>query len=195
MGRICRIGTLAGAILLPATAILASGIPAASAASAAAPSGSQYCYRPGSGISPHGSYACLNAWGGGPRVNVSTNNNTQNNDFTVIFESNGYAEFKDTGNNAGSGKCIGDYNNSTSDASTGLVACGTNGVGAGWGTQFIPDPFYCLGVGDPNGEAYQNVHWNGGYLGPVDTTNSPNGSHFYLNKPSEFCFDETDAAG
>ena len=59
MRRLYRIGAMVGAILLPIGAVLATGVTEASAATV-----SQYC------DILDGPTACLNAWGGGPYVNV-----------------------------------------------------------------------------------------------------------------------------
>lgn len=161
MRRIYRIGGPVGAIILAVGAVLATGIPEAAAAS-----GTQFCYHSGSKA------ACLNAWGGGPWVNTYTGGpNTQNNDFTISV-----SEIKDTGGNAWSGDCIGDAHNSASYADVSLDPCGT-----GVGTQFIVSTSGC----ESNQVSFYNIQWNG-YLGPVD--NWVNGSHFYLNKPTPYCF-------
>jgi hypothetical protein len=177
ISKLHRIGVSAGAIILSIGAVLATGMPEASAAS-----GQQFCY-------DNGGYACLNSWGGGPYVNVYTGGpNTQNNDFTLIGGSNGNNwNLEDTGGNAWSGKCIGDASNESGQANTSLDPCGT-----GWGTNFT----IAYGTGD-NGcpdntiELYDN-HWNG-YLGPKNTNGSgnTNGSAFYLNKPKStpLCFE------
>jgi hypothetical protein len=168
-----RIGALVGAILLPISAVLATGVPEASATV----SGEQYCYLIGSGSD----YACLNAWGGGPWVNVETTINIRNNDFTVIIESNGNAELQDTGGNAWSNYCIGDAYNDPGRRDTSLDPCGGNGQPAGWGTQFT-----YVTSGCPQGsQAFQNLH-SRGWLGPPVPW--VNGSHFYLNKPTKYCF-------
>ena len=190
--RLYRIGALAGTILLPISAVLATGIPEASAGirPAAAPSGNQFCYyNNGTG------WVCPNAWGGGPWVNLSTNNNTQNNDFTIIYESDGYVELQDTGDNAWSGKCIGDAYNESGDAEASLDPCGGGGASAGWGTQFILDPMCVANIGGGTlalGYGFESSHWPNGWLGPAG---SANGSHFYLNKPSEYCYAASPAAG
>jgi hypothetical protein len=174
MRTLYRIGGLVGAILLPIGAVLAIGIPEASAAS-----GQQYCYIP---QGESGVHACLNAWGGGPWVDVSTNDNTRNNDFTYINNTNNEnVELEFTGDGAWSGNCIGDAYNQSGQASTSLDGCGTNGQGAGWGTQFI----YITGGCPPGEVSFYNIHW-GGYLGPPNGW--VNGSHFYLNKPGQYCF-------
>jgi hypothetical protein len=160
--------------------VLAIGIPKASAAS-----GQQYCYIPQGESGPH---ACLNSWGGGPWVNVSTDDNTQNNDFTLVFNANGNAVIKDTGGNKWSGNCIGDAYNETGQADTSLDPCGNNGQGAGWGTQFEAIYGGACGQGEVS---FYNIHWSGidghpAYLGPPSGWG--NGSHFYLNKPEQVCF-------
>src|SRR6266516_4149175 len=68
--RLYRIGALVGAILLPLGAVPAVGMPEASAAAVAG----QYCFFSD----------CLNAWNGGPFVNVFTggHNGTPNNYFS-----------------------------------------------------------------------------------------------------------------
>jgi hypothetical protein len=149
------------------------------------PSGDQECFI-------NGGYACLNAWNGGPWVNVYTGGpNTPNNDFTVISsQSNGiYVEIEDTGANTWSGQCIGDAYNESGQADTSLDPCGFSGP-AGWGTNFT----YTYGPPNcPSGEiAFKNNHW-GGWLGPPN--NWVNGSHFYLNNPAIYCFHSYNAVG
>src|ERR1700749_3940131 len=61
-----------------------------SGVSYAAGSGNQWCITD----SP---YMCLNAWGGGPRVNVWNYGGTGNNDFTAVTLSNGNTYLKYTG--------------------------------------------------------------------------------------------------
>jgi len=166
-----------GAILLPLSAVLAIGIPAASAAS-----GQQYCGIPDG---EHGPHFCLNSWGGGPWVKVSTDDNTQNNDFTVINpnpQSQNF-ELEDTGGNAWSGKCIGDAYNESGKADTSLDPCGAAGTGdnAGWGTNFE----YITGGCDQGEVSFYNLHWQG-YLAPAN--NPVNGSPFYLNQKAQYCF-------
>ncbi len=63
-----------GAILLPASAVLTTGTPEASAATAY-----EYCFYQDVGIA-----SCLNAWGGGPFVNVE--NDDGSNDPNDLFE-------------------------------------------------------------------------------------------------------------
>jgi hypothetical protein len=185
MRRLYRISALAGAILLPISAALAIGVPEASAAST-----QEFCY-----YDAGGHPACLNAWGGGPYVNVETSDNTaiQNNHFQLRDESNGYVELEFVGGGAWSGRCVGDASNDPSNASTSLDACGsiTNGSGAGWGTQFQ----IAYGTGSngcpDNTIFFYNNHWTSvtgkaAWLGPPN--GYVNGSNFYLNKPGQICF-------
>jgi hypothetical protein len=119
---------------------------------------------------------CLDAWNGGPAVNVYSSNGGANTLFSDITNSNpSYANFEFEGN----GECIGDYGNSPSDARAGLVGgCGTSGIGWGgnFGTQFCANN---------TGIEMYNVH-NQGWLGPQNSNG--NGTAFYLNKPNPYCF-------
>jgi hypothetical protein len=180
-----RIGALAGAIILPMGAVLASGIPEASAATT-----QEFCYYDAAGHP-----ACLNAWSGGPLVNVEASDSAaiQNNHFQLRFESNGNVEIQFVGGGTHNNQCVGDASNDPSLANTGLTACGTisNGSGAGWGTQFT----IAYGTGS-NGcpddtIMFGNNHWTSStghqaWLGPPN--GYVNGSHFYLNKPGQICF-------
>jgi hypothetical protein len=180
MRRLYRIGALAGAILLPISAVLAT------ATEASALSGYQYCV-----YNTAGGPMCLNAWNGGPYVNVETisDSRIQNNRFEIVPEQNGNVELQFVGGGNWSGRCIGDASNDVHLAYTSLDACGgVNGSGAGWGTQFQLQTgttgWFC-----PTGTyAFFNWHWHG-YLGPTSPT-AANGTRFYLNKPSStpICF-------
>ena len=174
MHRLCQIGRLAGVVLLSVGTVLTVGIPEASAQQ---PLTGQWCWD----STGYGSWVCLNAWNGGPWVNVSTNAHTRNNDFTIIQNSAGYYELEDTGGNNYSGECIGDAYNESGQADTSLDQCGNTGGGQGWGTNFELVTSGC----SAGSVAFYNVHWHG-YLGPPDGW--ANGSHFYLNKPGYFCF-------
>lgn len=171
MHRLYRIGALVGAILLPVGAVLATGTTEASAST-----GSQYCDL----VDPSNIPACLNAWGGGPFVNVETsftsNPPLQNNLFQVLNEGGGIYQIQFVGN----GMCVGDAGNLPGNADTGLVVCNTH-TGAGWGTLFN-EKNTCGAL-----YVFYNLHW-GGYLGPP--AGYVNGSHFYLNKPSRVCFSQ-----
>lgn len=163
---------IAGTILAAVVMVIAMATPAG-----ATGVGFQYCYY-------NGAYACLNAWSGGPWVNVWTGGPNQcNGDFSVI---NNYAtgdneiEFS-CGSGGWNGHCIGDAYNDPNNASTSLDACGNGGEGEGWGTNFQPGTAGC-----PAGqEWFYNTHWHR-YLGPPDSWY--NGVHFYLNKPQKWCF-------
>lgn len=139
-------------MLLPVGAALAIGVPEASAASV-----QQFCY-----YDAGGHPACLNAWGGGPYVNVETSDNTviQNNHFQLREESNGYVELQFAGGGKWNGRCIGDASNDPNLADTSLDACGSITNGAGWGTQFQ----IAYGTGDngcpDNTIFFYNNHWS-----------------------------------
>jgi hypothetical protein len=174
-----RISALVGTILLPIAAVLAAGTSEASAATpaaSAAPGG--IC----AGVS------CLNAWNGGPYVNAYTGGTSNaNDDFDVFQEPDGnvYIAFLPGSGIPWNGDCVGDAGNVSGNARVSLDPCGTNGQGAGWGTQFE----WIQGNGSngcPSGSsAFYNIHW-GGYLGPQQS--GVNGSPFYLNKPGKVCF-------
>jgi hypothetical protein len=137
-----------------------------------------------------GGTACLNAWGGGPWVDDSTigfesGDNHQNFFLSGVDDANGNAtgtyQLGFAGSGSWAGQCIGDAYNNSGDADTSLDGCGNGtGGGSGWGTNFTVGTSGC-----PAGEGwFHNNHWNG-YLGPGG---SANGSHFYLNKPTPYCF-------
>lgn len=181
MRRLYRIGALLGAILLPIGVVLATGT------EASALSGSQYC-----AVNTNGGELCLNAWNGGPFVNVETTNDSriQNNRFQIRIENNGNVELQFVGGGAWNGQCIGDAYNKSGRADTSLDPCGdiTNGNNSGWGTQLQEQTW---GPGGPcltNQVAFFDWHWKG-YLGPKSAS-APNGSPWYLNKPSStpICF-------
>jgi len=130
---------------------------------------------------------CLNAWGGGPWVDVYTGGpetGDTHQEFTVIDEDNNAldnSEIMFTGSGSWSGECIGDAYNNSGYADTSLDPCALPGQNAGWGTQMLWGDSGC-----PAGEAwFYDIHWNG-YLGPP--AGGVNGSHWYLNKPSPTCF-------
>ena len=133
-----------------------------------------------------GPTACLNAWGGGPYVNVEESNDPriQNNRFQVLPEANGNFQIQFLGGGQYNGYCIGDEGNVSGNATAGLVVCNTH-TGAGWA------PYSGTGVISARGtRARTSMHIitrtgaailgrAGGYV---------NGSHFYLNKPNLVCF-------
>jgi hypothetical protein len=138
----------------------------------------QYC-------GPNFGNDCLNAWGGGPYVNVYTGGDETrdtNQNFMVIAENGNQntAEIMYTGSSGWNGRCIGDAKNDSGLADVSLDACARPGQSAGWGTQFTWGTSGC-----PSGTVwFHNNHWPG-YLGPAG--NAVNGSHWYLNKPSKVC--------
>jgi hypothetical protein len=174
-----RIGALAGVLLLPVSAFLATGTPEASAAALGSPAPGGIC----------AGDSCLNAWGGGPFVNAYTGGTpNSNDDFDILGpQPNGNVVIAFLpGSGAWNGYCVGDAYNESGDARVSLDPCGDNGQGAGWGTQFE----WIQGNGSngcPSGySAFYNRHW-GGYLGPQQS--GVNGSPFYLNKGGKVCFD------
>jgi hypothetical protein len=129
---------------------------------------------------------CLNAWGGGPWVNVSTSgdeNGDTHQHFMVIDENgdqNGTAEIMFTGSGSWNGECIGDAYNNSGYADTSLDPCARPGQSAGWGTQMTWGTSGC-----PSGTAwFHDGHWNG-YLAPAN--GAVNGSHWYLNDQTKTC--------
>lgn len=151
---------------------------------AAAGWGNQYCITD----SP---YMCLNAWGGGPRINVWNYGGTGNNDFYVGTLSNGNNYIMVTGNNKSYGYCIGDYGNSSSNASAAIDDCPTNSSSGGWGTNFRMGT--CSTGNGKVGYTFYNIHWNG-YLKPGGAAA---GKYFYLNGPGGsqiYCFTKFPAA-
>jgi len=190
--RLYQIGAIAGATLLSVGASLATGMPGASAApripeavsghQSEAASSNNFCYNGAN------TPACLNAWNGGPWVDVWTVPGQQNNEFKIITETDGNVELQFVGGGAWNDECIGDaYNEPGSpptfsvNAETSLDPCGTNGAGAGWGTQFMDESYDCL---DNGSIAFKNIHWND-YLGPFG---SGNGDHFILDSAGVYCF-------
>jgi len=122
--------------------------------------------------------ACLNAWGGGPEVNVYSPGAAKNN-FNLI--PNGvYYNLQFAGSGTYHGWCVGDYGDNSTDARAGMVGgCGTSNIG--WGGNYYADP--CTGVNGGAGEYFNNYHW-AAFLGPYAGV----GTAFYLNKPSGWCF-------
>jgi hypothetical protein len=134
----------------------------------------QYC------VDDYGVFACFNAYGGGPYVNIDNNPDLQNDYFTVILSPwTGDYEIEFIGGGSWSGKCIGDAKNDSGLADTSLDSCATASGGGGWGTDDIE---YSCGDGLV---AFRNTHW-GGWIAP-DASFS-NGKPFYLNDPEEVCF-------
>ena len=179
------VGVCSGALKATGVGIVASGAACLAAVGPAVLQYQELCYY-------NGGYACLNAWSGGPYVNVYADGpetSDTHQDFIILDnEETGYYELAYVGSEGDSGECIGDYNNNSGLADAGLVACGTASGNQGFGTNMDWGTNDC-----PSGEAwFYDYHWNG-YLGPPD--NYVNGSHFYLNKPwpttGNLCFSVT----
>ncbi len=143
--------------------------------------GTQYC-------GPNFGNDCLNAWNGGPWVNVYTGGDElrdTHQNFMVIDENgdrNGTAEIMYTGSGSWNGECIGDAYNNSGYADTSLDPCARPGQSAGWGTQMTWGTSGC-----PSGTVwFHDGHWNG-YLAPAN--NAVNGSHWYLNDQTKTCLD------
>lgn len=173
---VCTGGLVTTAVALPTAgaACTAGAVPGATLLTAF-----EFCYN-------NGGYACLNAWGGGPFVNAYTGGpeaRDSHQDF-VPLQNQETGTFQLAYIGAGSsGECIGDSNNNSTLADTGLVSCGTAPHNEGWGTDMQMDSQSC-----PSGEvAFFDNHWKG-YLGPPNGW--VDGSHFFLNKPSStpICF-------
>jgi hypothetical protein len=89
----------------------------------------------------------------------------------VVGIGNGQVEIVDENK----GTCVGDNNNSSSDAKAGNTdTCPTSGT-AGWGTIFQ----YVSSSCPNNGGGFYNNHWAGYAWG-----SSPNGSQWFLNNSS-----------
>jgi hypothetical protein len=132
---------------------------------------------------------CPNAWGGGPWVNDYTGGfeaGDTNQDFflSAVDNANGNAtgnyQLVFAGSSSWAGQCIGDAYNNSGYADTSLDGCGNGtGGGSGWGTNFTIGTSGCS-----DGEGwFHNNHWNGYLAG-----SGANGSHFYLNDQTKFCF-------
>jgi hypothetical protein len=127
---------------------------------------------------------CINAWNGGPYIDVY-GPNVANNVFSLVQNGN-YWDLQFTNTASGSyGECIGDYGNSSTNARAALDSDDCAAGQIAWGANFTTPTAGC-----PPGEfALRNVHW-GGYLGP-STSGLGNGDAFYLNNADEFCYNET----
>jgi hypothetical protein len=158
----------AGVFLTVGLMVIAQAAPAAPAY--ASGSRQQICY---------GSQ-CINAWNTGPAVETFPPN-TSNDYFYEVITTTGNTGIQFEGSGNSSQDCIGDWNNSSTDAKAGLYSnCGT--TQPAWGANF-------RAVGCANGGiAFYNLHWKG-YLGPQYTPGT--GVAFYLNKPTPYCFYES----
>jgi hypothetical protein len=120
-------------------------------------------------------------------VDVWTVPGQQNNEFKIITETDGDVELQFVGGGAWNDECIGDaYNEPGSpptfsvNAETSLDPCGTNGAGAGWGTQFTTEAYDCV----YGAIVFKNIHWNG-WLAPAGYGS---GDHFILDNGAPLCF-------
>jgi hypothetical protein len=159
-------------ILIALTVLFAAAGLALPAAAAHAQSGLQFC--------DTGPGDALNAWSGGPQINVYGCNYVDNNFFTVIqnASNSNYWNIEDTGGGFYDGYCIGDLGNSPSVTRAGLVG-GCGGQTIGWGGNF--GDRLC---DNNNGLEFYNVHHNG-WLVP----NGNNaGDQFDLNGAEPVCF-------
>ena len=122
--------------------------------------------------------ACLNAWNGGPEINVyPLSQGIANSHFIAVTNTiSGYTNIQFVGNSNSSynDDCIGDLGNSSTDARAGLYSNCEAGTVA-WGANFVETSQFCPG----SEVSFYNVHWQA-YLGPADLTT---GDAFYLNKP------------
>ncbi|HSW80043.1 MAG TPA: hypothetical protein VLG47_04675 [Candidatus Saccharimonadales bacterium] len=121
---------------------------------------------------------CLNAWGGGPSVNVY-GQGAANNQFNVV-PNGSYWNIKFAGSGLYNGACISDALNDQNNARAGLVSCG-GANGTPWGANDLVNNCYPPGW---YGYQFENVHWTAS-IGP---RNPSNGEPFYLNKPNSWCF-------
>jgi hypothetical protein len=167
-----RIAAITSAIVMSLGFALTFG----SSTALAAGSGSQFC----TGLANR---SCLNQWNGGSNVNVYSRG-VVNNDFTLNYEGNGNYSLSNSNGGHSDGLCIGDYGNSSSNATAGLDQCPSPGNGGGWGTNFHVSN--CTAIDGGPGFEFKNNHWPNGWLGPQSDTN---GAHFYLNKPTSYCFE------
>ncbi len=125
--------------------------------------------------------SCLNAWNGGPDVNVYTSG-VQNDQFGVITDAAGYTGIIFTGGGAHNDQCVSDLGNSSTTARAGLDGNCEQSGGIAWGANFTEQG--CTLPGGGSGLAFKNVHWNG-YLAPASQTD---GAAFYLNNSTPHCF-------
>lgn len=157
-----------------------------------------------------GSY-CLNDWNGGASIKAYAYNNGTivNNKVGVFLNTyacnSGYTTTScpwagtpagypvvviEVMNGKHNGWCIGDYGNSSTNASSGIVGCPSSGSpGGGWGDQFILTTF--TGVSScVNSNAFINIHWNPGGWSPSDVGLggvTGNGSQVYNNTDPDEC--------
>jgi hypothetical protein len=172
-----KIAACFGALKITGVSFAVSGLACGRSGGLAGFAGEQWCTNNDS--------VCPNAWGGGPFVNAyiyGPDTSDNNGEFDLMYnDATGYYELVFMGNSNWSGTCIGDAYNNSGRADVSLDPCGTASGNQGWGTNLAIGTSGC-----PSGDAwFYDYRWNG-YLGPKD--NPANGSPFYLNKPSPYCF-------
>jgi hypothetical protein len=164
---------------LPFIAVTAGLLIGGTAIAAHASTGNGYQFR----AVALGGEPYMNAWGGGGGYVNAYQNQTLNNDFSIVGPySNGLYEIEFTPGNCtvGSGSCliIADYGNGQTDARAGTY---TQGTQAPWGA------FFSIGtcsVDGTQGNTFHNSHWNS-WLSP---NSGSNGAPFYLNSGVEYCY-------
>ena len=123
---------------------------------------------------------CMNAWNGGPYIEVYNNPNVANDNFDV----NNFSIFFGSTTGKYALACIGDAGNSPTDARAALDP--GNGEecpnAAPWGGVFLES--VCSLPNGTDGVSFYDYHWKG-YLAPAG---DGNGDAFYLNNPNTFCF-------
>jgi len=131
--------------------------------------GEQVCsYTTINGVQPY--TPCANNWNGGALIKTYTPG-ASHEDIVEQPLGNGYWQFYDNQ----TGDCLGDNNNSPTDAKVGSEdSCPSTG-NAGWGTVF---EYQSNGCPD-SGEQFYNLHWKNYMSGAVS-----NGSQWYLNVSS-----------
>jgi hypothetical protein len=172
-----KIAACFGALKITGVSFSVSGLACGRSGGLAGFVGEQWC--------TNNDNVCPNAWGGGPFVNAYTQGvelSDSHSEFDLMYnDATGYYELVYMGSGSWAGRCIGDAYNDSGLAYVSLDSCGTASGNQGWGTNLDIGTSGC-----PSGEAwFYDYRWNG-YLGPID--NPGNGSHFYLNKPSPYCF-------
>lgn len=117
----------------------------------------------------------MDAWDGGPYVNIYNSSNS-NNDFTDWNSpaNSAYSWWQGVG-----GKCLADYGNSSSNARAGLVACSVSNIP--WGANLTA--YSCSESGAWGYELYDS-HWGGWVTPNSGTTGAP----IYLNSATATCW-------
>lgn len=155
-----------------AALVLVGGATTLMATSAHAASGFEWSFQVGGS----GPYDYINAWNGGPWVDVYQSEGATNNDFTII-KSGSYYNLEFTGGGAWNGHCAGDAYNSPDYVTVSLDACGT-----GWGVNLQVHSCSSYGI---SGYAFYDNRW-GRYLEPGANSN---GANFDFNAAAPgYCF-------